>query len=206
MKQTLRALLTAALAAASLQAIAGDVTGLPKKVSQLNGWHGTRIQGCELIFAPDFGKKPSEVNLLEELQRHYYDMKFDVACDVMADVTALDQLAKVAVQDQSRDAARLIVLGPYNGKLFLDGDLAESYGETYLYPVLLKYNDLEGLRIPKEKETKIAYQICMTAYNPSTGGDFSLDKLVTHLKEKKLHSLVNAISRQCAQVQKDVGE
>jgi len=172
-------------------------------VSQLNGWHGTRIVRCQLIFAPDFGKKPDEVKLLQQFQLHEVDMKPDLKCFVDLDTPTMQRLVKVAVQDQNRDAAEVIVLGPYNGKLFLDGGLAETYGEIYLYPVLLKYKDLKGLRIPKEKETEIAHTICMTRYNPETEDAFNFAKLVARLKQQKMDSLVKATNHDCARIKSD---
>lgn len=206
---TLHLILTAVFCVmVSSPCVASDVPDLPAKVSGLNGWHGARIESksCQLVFSPGFGKKPAELKLLQELQLHYLEIPYDLQCvDLEGGTTALNQIKQLAVSDQIGAAASLIVFGPHTGKLFIDGEVAETYGEDYLYPVLLEYKDLNRL-IPDAKEAEVATDVCNTLYNPNTSEKFNFKGLIKHLKKKKMQSLVNKIKSECSRIEKENSE
>ncbi len=207
MKQLLRiTLLTAVAAMAAMPAWAdAGTSALPKKMSGYDGWHGARIEKktCRLILPRDFGRAPADLKLLQEMVRHGYNVDFDLECpEIMIPYAALDQIKRLAVEDQNRAAAELIVFEEEKGNFGLDGELAETFGGSYLFPVVLGYNKVAEI-VPPKNEAKLATYLCTAYYNPSSG-DLDLEGLKARLTAQKMQSFVRNIDRECARIEKEV--
>jgi hypothetical protein len=200
------ALLFAACAASSVQAADGD--GLPQTVSGYEGWHGAHIDRhavpmCELILPRSFGQTPDEFRLLVEMVRHGWDVGNDQDCAMqMAPEAAWKRILQLAVEDQDSEAAKLIVgaMG-HTEQLGLDSDDVATFGERYLYPLLLRYHDLAGL-VPKQQEGNVARDVCMTYFSPRTSENLDLDGIRRRLRQQRMVSLLRKVDRTCAYMQK----
>ena len=205
MKTVLRIIVaTLMLALAAAPAMAGEGKGgIPKKMSEFEGWHGARIEKtedyCKVVLARDFGKTPADMRLLQQLTNH--DREYGRDLDCLAPYTAAwEQMRLLAVEDQNRAAAEFIVAARAQGRLDHMGEFAESFGELYLFPVLQKYNKVAEL-IPAQKEAGVATEVCLTYYNPSTG-ELDFKGLIKRLKANNMQSLVSKIEHECARIKK----
>ncbi len=190
----------------------GGKSGLPKKMSGFDGWHGAKMEtkeapGCRLVLPRDFGKKLAELKLLQELASRGQTVDLDLNCaQIVVTYAALDQLKRLAVEDQNHDAAELIVFAEKTGKPGLDGEVAERFGAAYLFPVLLGYNKLAEIVTPQE-EGRVAANVCEAYYNPSSGDlDLDIQGLKARLAAQKMQSFVQKIDRECARLEKEIND
>ncbi len=208
MKQLLAVVVSIALLPMPAMAEGGK-SGLPKKMSGFDGWHGARIDkkdapNCHLTLPRDFGKKPGELKLLQELAVQGMRVDVDMDCaNTMIPYAALDQLKRLAIEDQNRAAAELIIYAQEKGDLGLDtsGERAEIFGGTYVFPVLLGYNNLAEI-IPPQKQGQIATDVCMAYYNPSSDA-LDLKALKARLAAQKMQPLVQKIEKECKRIEKE---
>ncbi len=192
---------------AAFAAIAAEETSLPQKLSAYDGWHGAKIEMqrapmCKLVLPKGFGSNPAEFQLLLEMAKHNStDAEIDIDCEAqMVKVAAWDRVRQMAIQGQNRAAAVLILSAMENTeKLGIDGEFGETFGETYLYPVLLGYRNLSEVVTPK-MEKDVAGDIC-SAYYTSDGNTMNLQTLKESFKKKNMLSLLNNLNRECKRFQ-----
>ncbi len=201
-------ILSAAIAISAMPALAGEgKTELPKKISQLDGWHGAKLEKgpevCKLVFPRNFGKTPAEIKLLQVLAERYYEMDYDLECMLQVNRAVLNQLTRLATEHQDRQAAALIVFAREAGQLKIEGEFSDVYDEAYLYPVLIKYKKLPELISP-QKEASVANNVCMARYNPSSDAYKQYDALIKRLKTDNMQSLIQKIDRDCARIKKEM--
>jgi len=180
--------------------------GLPRAVSGYEGWHGAHIDKhnmpmCELILPRGFGRQPEEFRLLLEMAHHGWDVSNDMGCAMqMGPEAAWKQILLLAVEDQNPAAAKVIVGGmEHTEQLGVDSDYATSFGEHYLYPLLLRYHDLAGL-VPRHEEKNLARDVCATYFSPRTSEHLDLDGVKKRLKQKRMRSLLLLVNTTCARM------
>lgn len=197
MKQVVWMLTGIIAAALALPARAGDA--MPARLSALSGWHGVQVkqeaEACTLAFPPQFGATRLELRFLVKLANQ--DVKFnDLNC--MLDVYApLDQLKRLAVEQQNEAAARLILFAPETGALGIDGEVAEGFANTYQTPVLMGYRKLSAL-IPPARQARLAQDVCVGMFSGDTETVPDQDALIAHLKAVHMEALAAQIRRECA--------
>lgn len=188
----------------TLPATADD---FPKKLSEFEGWHGATIKKegdvCTLVFPRNFGKSASELKLLREVANHSDKPKLDLNCMLQANYAAWDQLRRLAIEDQNRAAAEMIIFAHDKGGLRIEGEFADLYGDTYLFPVLLGYKKLADI-IPPKKESGVATNICLTYYNPSSNENLDFEGLMRRLAADNMQSLIRKVKSECARIEKEV--
>lgn len=208
MKKTLwatSAVLAATMALmAPLPVRAGSNDAWPGKLSAANGWHGFQVKQeggqCTLAFSKNFGATAEELRVLVRLINH--DEKFnDTDCAVNV-YEPLDQLKHVAVAQQNAAAARLILFAPETGKLDIDGEVAESFANTYQTLVLMGYNKLRAL-IPPAQEATVARDVCVGMFYGDTEEVPDENALLARLKALHMELLAAKIKRECDKEEKE---
>jgi hypothetical protein len=146
----------------------------PTRLTNINGWHGIQvakpkvnIRGveiveCHLSFPADFGSTQDEKNLLVHLvsQRSEINDK-DCQFSPVGAYQALDQLLRLVVAKQDTATDRLLLnRGTTEMPFNLDGEMLEGYTESYLVPVLEKYEKLDTV-LDQARESVIAKSICV---------------------------------------------
>lgn len=177
---------------------AGGKDHLPRKLSRANGWHGFQLKRegneCTPTFPKNFGATPQELRFLEKLAT-LGDKFQDIDC--MLDVyAALDQIKRLAVEQQNAAAARLILFAPETGTFNLDGEVAEGFANLYQTPVLTGYNKLRAL-IPPAKEAALARDVCVGMFYGDTEEIPDEDALLAHLKAVHMQALAAKVKRGC---------
>lgn len=190
----------------ALPAAAAPVDRMPAKLSAANGWHGLQLrQGgatCGITFPKEFGAKPLELQFLEKIAEH--DEKFnDFQCG-LDPYAPLDQIKRVAVEQQNAAAARLMLYAPETGKLDLDGEVAETYANSYQTPLLMGYNDLKRL-VPPAKQARVAQDVCVGMFFGDTDETPDLDALLARLKAMHMDAFAARVKAECDQQGKDAG-
>lgn len=148
---------------------AATSSGFPTTISAMDGWHGLRVTKstvygqpqCNLKFPRRFGQTPEERRLLTYVVSQNMQINEQADCDtILLLYKALDQLRSLAMQEQDRNAAYLILHSGASDMPFnLDGEVAEAYFESYMLPVLEKYRNLRSV-LDDKTETDISKDIC----------------------------------------------
>lgn len=183
----------------------GNVAG-PERLSGLNGWHGVTVkregEQCRVSFPKNFGATPPELGVLLRMANH--DEKFrDVDCYV--DIYApLNQLKRLAVEEQNETAARLILFAPETGKLDIDGEVAEGFANDYQTPVLMGYKNLSAV-IPGASEARLAQDVCTGMYYGDSENPPDENVLAARLNAAHMEALAAKVKRECAKAAKEGG-
>src|SRR4030065_536217 len=145
----------------------------PTKLNNINGWHGilitrpkvniwgVEIVECRLSFPADFGSTQEEKNFLVHLVSKRAELN-DKDCQFspVGAYQALDQLLRLVVEKQDPVAAHLLLYrGTVEMPFHLDGEMLEGYTESYLVPVIEKYEQLDTV-LDQARERVIAKDIC----------------------------------------------
>jgi hypothetical protein len=185
---------------------------LPAKSSGFEGWRGVKIQRglrckncCDLVFPADFGAKPDELKLLQEIVTA--DIDHDLRdCMMPREEDALDQIRRLAVDRQDRAAAEVLIRAKSEGGLDLSGgELSETFAASYLVPTLLKYRHVAQI-VPPALEGHVATQVCAAAYGPATSEDVDADAVAARLKASGAGSLAKRIVSTCKRMKKEMGQ
>lgn len=157
----------------SPESIASDTrvknVAYPTKLIDIHGWHGIQVTNlkvntwveCHFSFPSDFGSTQEEKSLLVYILTQRATLN-DENCQssVMSVYQALDQLLRIATNKQDGIAAGILLFQNFLGVMIsLDGEIAEGYMESYVVPVLEKFDELNGL-LDQSREIILADNIC----------------------------------------------
>lgn len=142
----------------------------PTTLTNMNGWHGIEVarsqlngrMSCSISFPPNFGMSKEEMDLLVYMvaQRRAVRERTDCWISPNDVYQALNQLLRLVVDKQNPAAASLLLYqGTMEIPFNLDGEVAEGYTESYLVPVLEKYEKLDTALDPP-RQSVIAKDIC----------------------------------------------
>lgn len=183
--------------------------GLPARSSGFEGWRGVKIQRgircrncCDLVFPAEFGAKPDELRLLQEIVSSQ-DIEHDFPdCMMPRWEDALDQIKRLAIDHQDRAAAEVLTRAKSEGGLDLGGgELSETYAADYLIPTLLAYRRMSDILTPA-LEDHVATQVCAAAYGPATGEDIDVEAIVAQLQARS-SSLAKRIKSTCKRIHEE---
>jgi hypothetical protein len=150
--------------------VGGDGSiNFPSDLVGMDGWHGVRViksekygqPQCDASFPNDFGSRKEEIEFLNYFIAHGRQIQDESNCDILSmKYGVLDQLRLLAIQKQQSNAANLLLYyGTPTMPFHLDGEVAETYTESYLLPVLEKFVKLNGL-LTNDKTEMLARKIC----------------------------------------------
>lgn len=148
----------------------GPNVAYPTTLADMNGWHGIQVvrsqsngrMNCSISFPPNFGITEEERNLLIHMVAKSAVVRSKADCWISPDdiYQALNQLLRLVVEKQNPAAANLLLhSGTAETPFNLDGEVAESYTEDYLIPVLERYEKLDTV-LDQARESVIAKNIC----------------------------------------------
>ncbi|HEX5055526.1 MAG TPA: hypothetical protein VFX02_03425 [Gammaproteobacteria bacterium] len=144
--------------------------GYPLRLSDVEGWRNVHVKHvtldgmpvCDVLFPENFGIAEEEREYLEYLVSQDSGIQGDLNCYVFPNnaYKALDQLLHLSIEKQDVNAARIILnKGSKEMPFGLDGEVAESYLESYLMPLLEKFEKLD-LVLDKSSEDSAVKSIC----------------------------------------------
>ncbi|MDH5717524.1 MAG: hypothetical protein OEZ22_07780 [Spirochaetia bacterium] len=192
---------------AELKTLMLDVK-LPKKVSELNGWHGIRLlhkdivaRKCRLVFTRNFGENTKEeVYLLIKLINLRFLIKEDI-CSIDLETEGLDHLLYLAIERQNKYAAWAILFPLEHQGFNLEGNVLDIYDVKYLLPVINYYEKLRFLLTSKKRKYSLIVNSCF-ATQLTNNEDMSLEKTVHHLKNNELEDFANLLFDECSEMLK----
>lgn len=144
----------------------------PTSLTNINGWHGIQVTkpkvnilgvemvACRLSFPADFGSTQEEKDFLVYLVTQRSNLNDKDCQSVESAYQALDQLLRLVVAKQDTATAHLLLYqGTMETPFNLDGEMLEGYTESYLVPVLEKFEKLDTALDPP-RQSVIAKDIC----------------------------------------------
>jgi hypothetical protein len=159
---------------------------------------------CGLVFPEKFGvRSDDELALLKEIAMGE-GRATELGCHFQYGKQVLAQLRKIAIADQSRGAASIILHAGSEGGVDLGGgELAETFGAEFLAPVLESQTDLKGLLDPA-LEQEVATRLCGSAYSVVPGQTVDIERIVTSLRTRGLATLSTQIRTTCAKISQEL--
>lgn len=187
-----------------------QLSTLPIALSQLDGWHGIKLEKkyrppkfyCSCKLPMRFGlQNRDEKTLLLHFIRDDFLFDRDINCEFIGcKQDAVNHAFRLAAEYQDAEAARWFVMpkGLSILKLDLSGELGERYNTEYRPTVLIKFQNLRRI-VPLEEETVLAQEICAIA-TPSADSFLDgagIDPVIKSLKRKGMNSLAAKLLNEC---------
>jgi hypothetical protein len=181
--------------------------GVPQSTSAFEGWQGVKIvygkrgpDTCDLRFPNEFGYRNGAQlqDLLTIIRGSPTVIKHDFGCMAPPVYYALDQLLKLAVEEQDLKAAHIILRPSFYGGLNLGGELAEGHTLDRKLPVLLKFKQIKSLfvidpTVGEETIDEVVYDLCSEwGYDPEMIRD-----TFKGLRENRLQELAAQFKSRC---------
>lgn len=146
-----------------------EVRYSPMSLEQLDSWHGVRVikvqkenrLDCQIAFPVHFGASKEEFDVLVYLIENRIHIRRSSDCDASnAIYHVLNQILQLALREQSPEAGAILLekggkAHPFN----FDGEVAETYAESYLLPVLEGFNKLDVIANANLAQV-IAREVC----------------------------------------------
>jgi hypothetical protein len=150
--------------------VKSQLVAYPTTLADMSGWHGIQVtqtpsngrMNCGISFPPSFGMLEEERSLLIFMVAQRVAVRSKANCFISPDdvYQALKQLLRLVFDKQDPVAARLLLYrGTMDMPFNLDGEVLEGYTESYLVPVLEKYEKLDTV-LDQSQESLIAKSIC----------------------------------------------
>lgn len=196
---------------AQANVLENESQGFPIDLQGIEGWHGARLiryekygqAQCGVSFQLGFGSKKSEMDFLNYFTSHARQIQNGATCDILPmRYGVLNQLRLQAIEKQNSEAAiSLLYAGASTTPFDLDGEVAETYTEDYLLPVLEKFVNLKKI-VTENKMEHIANRICSEVSWRKDVGDKSALKRIKHviarLRDVGVKNLANKINQMCS--------
>ncbi len=173
-------------------------SALPLTTSGLNGFDGIKVQHlsdgkCQLSFPKGYGL--SERQLINLVQMSNNLVEHDIGCMAPSAYHALNQIRRLATEEQNDSAADLLLKNKFDG---LGVSISEGFTEEYQIPVLLKYRKAKEYLsrypdIAKNMPLSLVHAICSEwGYSKE-----SVKSLIDGLKSNGLDYLANNFKEEC---------
>lgn len=141
----------------------------PLSLEQLDGWHGVKVLKtikenrieCDIVFPATFGQSANEFDTLIYLIENRLSIRRASACDASQTIyQILDLILSLAIRHRDLNAATVLIRKGREGHAFaFDGEVAESYTDSYLLPVLEEFHSLQAFT-NTDLSRAIAQDIC----------------------------------------------
>lgn len=169
----------------------GPNTSYPTTLADMNGWHGIQVTrspsngriNCSVSFPSSFGITADERNLLIYMVAQSVAIRRQTDCWISPNDVygALNQLLRLVTDRQDHSAARLLLNRGTSGTPFnLDGEVAQEFTESYLIPVLEKFDKLDSV-LGKDQEDGIVRSVCSLRVKTEDLKDTALKKRIEML-------------------------
>jgi len=183
----------------------------PVKIEQLDGWHGARVTkikrgnrlDCNITFPEQFGMAAEEFDLLLYVIANHTRLRRSSDCDSSQTIyQMLDQIRNLTVQHQSLVAASVLLEEGSKEFVFsFDGEVAETYTESYVVPVLEEFKNLPSV-LNSGLIQRISQNICgrLSFYEDvkDTKLKGRVSVLIKKLKSDREAELADSILKRCA--------